>query len=185
MEEKILISGKASKLNLFVLIAIGFTILAVAYIPSSTTYYFRTGYVEYFDEPFDYISVALAIVAWCLIFIIANCEIIVSNKRVYGKAGFGKRVDIPLDSISAIGMAWNKSITVTSSSGKISFFAIKNRDEIFKVISELLLARQDNAYVHQQPQSSTDELKKFKELFDSGVITQEEFEAKKKQLLGL
>ena len=30
-----------------------------------------------------------------------------------------------------------------------------------------------------------DELKKYKELLDSGVITQEEFDAKKKQLLGL
>ena len=33
--------------------------------------------------------------------------------------------------------------------------------------------------------SSADELKKFKELLDSGIITQEEFDAKKKQLLGL
>lgn len=33
--------------------------------------------------------------------------------------------------------------------------------------------------------SSADELKKFKELLDMGIITQEEFEAKKKQLLGL
>ena len=32
---------------------------------------------------------------------------------------------------------------------------------------------------------SADELKKNKELLDSGVITQEEFDAKKKQLLGL
>lgn len=30
-----------------------------------------------------------------------------------------------------------------------------------------------------------DELKKYKELLDTGVITQEEFEKKKKQLLGL
>ena len=30
-----------------------------------------------------------------------------------------------------------------------------------------------------------DELKKYKELLDSGVISQEEFDAKKKQLLGL
>lgn len=35
------------------------------------------------------------------------------------------------------------------------------------------------------PISAADELKKFKELLDSGVITQEEFDAKKKQLLGL
>ncbi len=33
--------------------------------------------------------------------------------------------------------------------------------------------------------SSADELKKFKELLDMGVITQEEFDAKKKELLGL
>ena len=33
--------------------------------------------------------------------------------------------------------------------------------------------------------SEADELKKYKELFDAGVITQEEFDAKKKQLLGL
>ena len=33
--------------------------------------------------------------------------------------------------------------------------------------------------------SAADELKKYKELLDSGVITQEEFNAKKKQLLGL
>ena len=33
--------------------------------------------------------------------------------------------------------------------------------------------------------SPADELKKFKELLDSGIITQEEFDAKKKQLLGL
>ncbi len=36
-----------------------------------------------------------------------------------------------------------------------------------------------------QQTSAADELKKFKELLDSGIITQEEFDAKKKQLLGL
>lgn len=35
------------------------------------------------------------------------------------------------------------------------------------------------------PVSAADELKKFKELLDMGAITQEEFDAKKKQLLGL
>jgi len=32
---------------------------------------------------------------------------------------------------------------------------------------------------------SVDEIKKYKELLDSGIITQEEFDAKKKELLGL
>ena len=35
------------------------------------------------------------------------------------------------------------------------------------------------------PVSAADELKKFKELLDMGAISQEEFDAKKKQLLGL
>lgn len=35
------------------------------------------------------------------------------------------------------------------------------------------------------PVSAADEIKKFKELLDMGAITQEEFDAKKKQLLGL
>jgi len=33
--------------------------------------------------------------------------------------------------------------------------------------------------------SAADELKKFKELLDEGILTQEEFDAKKKQLLGI
>lgn len=33
--------------------------------------------------------------------------------------------------------------------------------------------------------TSADELKKYKDLLDDGAITQEEFEAKKKELLGL
>ena len=36
-----------------------------------------------------------------------------------------------------------------------------------------------------QQLSPADELKKFKELLDAGIITQEEFDAKKKELLGL
>ena len=38
---------------------------------------------------------------------------------------------------------------------------------------------------YQSQVSAADEIKKFKELFDMGIITQEEFDAKKKQLLGL
>ena len=37
----------------------------------------------------------------------------------------------------------------------------------------------------QQPASSVDELRKYKRLWDDGIISEEEFQAKKKQLLGL
>lgn len=36
-----------------------------------------------------------------------------------------------------------------------------------------------------QEESVADEIRKFKELLDDGIITQEEFDAKKKELLGL
>ena len=43
----------------------------------------------------------------------------------------------------------------------------------------------DRGATIQAALSPADELKKFKELLDMGVISQEEFDAKKKQLLGL
>ena len=42
-----------------------------------------------------------------------------------------------------------------------------------------------NPKVATSAPSAADELKKFKDLLDSGIITQEEFDEKKKQLLGL
>ena len=116
----------------------------------------------------------------------------VSDKRVYGKAAFGKRVDLPVDFVSAISSKWPKGITVATSSGKITFAMIKNRNEIHQCISDLLIERQSkatptpaNAIKQEIPQSNIEELKKYKELLDMGVISQEEFNAKKKQLLGL
>lgn len=50
-------------------------------------------------------------------------------------------------------------------------------------ISEARLRR--NNPVFASPTSSIDELKKLKEVLDAGIISQEEFEAKKKQILGL
>ena len=131
------------------------------------------------------IIVGVVFYAWT-----SKCELTITNKRVYGKSGFGKRVDLPVDSVSAVGMCWPKGITVATASGKVSFLGIQNRDEIHKCISDLLIHRQEKPVetttIKQEiPQSNADELKKYKELLDSGIITQEEFDAKKKQLLGL
>ncbi len=44
----------------------------------------------------------------------------------------------------------------------------------------------ENLYVYQvAPRNNADEILQYKELYDSGVITQEEFEEKKKQLLDI
>ena len=57
-----------------------------------------------------------------------------------------------------------------------------NSSELEELTKEEIekLKTQDNSVT-----SPVEEIKKYKELLDSGIITQEEFEAKKKQLLGL
>ena len=118
-------------------------------------------------------------------------EIVVTNKRIYGRVAWGKRVDLPLDSVSATATkSLLKGISVSTSSGRISFLLVKNVEEIYKTISSLLIERQSekrtaNIQTTELKTDSADELKKFKDLLDNGVITQEEFDAKKKQLLGL
>lgn len=81
-----------------------------------------------------------------------------------------------------------KGIDVGTSSGKIKFKLIKNQDEIHSVISKLLMERQQaekTGNTQNNNTSNADELKKYKDLLDSGIITQDEFNEKKKQLLGL
>ena len=61
-----------------------------------------------------------------------------------------------------------------------------NSADIVEISEEEYKAFQaSNERENNKAASSADELMKFKELLDSGVITQEEFDVKKKQLLGL
>jgi len=59
----------------------------------------------------------------------------------------------------------------------------KIKDTIYDLVNNALKSDVGTTVINQI--SSADELKKFKDLLDSGIITQEEFEAKKKELLGL
>lgn len=132
----------------------------------------------------------LGAVAYVLNVVMSSDErkLTVTPTHIYGRATWGRKVDLPVDSITAIGVGHCDSIVVTTPSGIIRFLWIENRYEILNQINKLLTARQNKPQVAVQqkiPQSSADELKKFKELLDSGAITQEEYDAKKKQLLGL
>ena len=130
---------------------------------------------------------AVVIGAW-----LKSYKLTVTDKRVYGNTSWGKQVDLPIDSISAVASSALKGIAVATSSGRIVFNLIKNRDEVHSAISKLIIDRQSKAQPAVQttikqeiPQSNADELKKYKELLDNGIISQEEFDAKKSQLLGL
>lgn len=208
MEEKIIIKSERTNILIpvIILVVVGFVILGLYTLFDINRYtpqYERLAALNY--DWFDYSSaldmavhqdggflIALAIpVIFIIIAIIyyrahSKIELTVTDKRVYGRATFGKRVDLPLDSISAVGTKSKKGIAVTTASGAIKFNSIRNRDAIHAAISNLLIERQSKptAAAANAP-SNADELKKYKDLLDSGVISQEEFDAKKEQLLGL
>lgn len=185
MEEKTIIIGKPNR-NKALLIVIG-VIAALLFVFAL----FNNGSFGDLVIPAIILAIILTIAVIILFVYTNNCEITVTDKRILGKAAFGKRVDLPLDSISAVStISLLKGIGVSSSSGTIKFLYISNADDIHRIVSELLVERQNKSHaettIRQEiQQSNADELKKYKELLDNDVITQEEFDAKKKQLLGL
>ena len=151
--------------------------------------YARTKKMVGSDEVINSVTPLIAIpIVLFIYWWLSSYALTVSDKRIYGKSAFGKRVDLPVDSITAVSTSMLKGIAVATASGKIVFKLIKNRDEIHSEISNLIISRQTKPEtVATEPTipTATDELKKYKELLDMGAITQEEFDAKKKELLGL
>ena len=210
MNEKVIIKGelKDGKL-IFLLPIIGIVVMLVydgVYVANK--YQILNGKEVPYKEVFGYsylfglgnganfffypLIIILSIVAFVIYNRWKKVQITVTDKRVYGVDGKGKRVDLPLDSITAIGTGLFSSLAVNTPSGSIKFAMLKNRDELHEEISKLIVKRQDKQVVsntteikQEIAQSEADELKKFKELADAGIITQEEFGAKKKKILGL
>ena len=62
---------------------------------------------------------------------------------------------------------------------------------LFQIFMRFVYNRPQNAQKKEAAtenppvEKGTDDIRKYKELLDSGIITQEEFDVKKKQLLGL
>ena len=183
MEEKIIVKGVANRMASFVIPIVAVIIGGLSLLGSITVASSAGA-----ENVLIIVGIAFIVLAIIAFLYFTRSEITVTNKRVYGKAAFGKRVDLPINSISAVGMSSFNGISVGTSSGRVSFLYISNSDEIHKAINDLVLNKTDNNVTtirQEMPQSNADELKKYKELLDQGIISQEEFDAKKKQLLGL
>ena len=191
MEEKVII--KSEKYNIWGRVFPIFAILIL--IPAFIFVYAFEGQfhlIWLLDPrlPYGYLFLGLLLIPFFCCLGMNACELTITERRAYGKIIFGRRVDLPLDSISAVGVGLFKSIHITTASGAIKFSAVKNNEEMHEKLSTLLIERQNKPAAtttikQEAPRSNADELKKYKELLDSGIITQEEFNAKKKQLLGL
>ena len=162
-------------------------------------YIFEHFYAGYYTCHADGAYSIIPLVGFSFVALIIYCgmrgySLTVTDKRIYGNTWLGKRVDLPVDSISAISkVSAFKGIAVATSSGKIEFLLVKNANKVYEELNNLLVERQSHHSVQTQGEIinaetsffNINELKKYKELLDAGIISQEEFDTKKKQLLNL
>ncbi len=132
------------------------------------------------------------------IYYIKTCNFIVYETRISGQhksSGLPARktVDLPLNMISSIEVGRTnlveKTLGVSTASGTIKFRCINNAEEIADTLNRLLSKRQSNAAYQPGPvmnaSDNTETIRNLKKLLDDGIITEEEFKTKKKDLLGL
>lgn len=207
MEEKILIKSEINKrlknvLQKGPLILLGIAALIrlmltkTVYV-SSYSDFKRTAWncVFDFDEYTKYF-IWFVIGALCLLTAIIlaiiyavhrKCELQITENNVKGKTLFGKEVVLPLYMVSAYSTRKFLSVVaIATSSGITKFSLIGNYKEICAVLAQKINQRQENTVQTTTTQNnSMDDIVKLKSLLDAGIITQEEFDTKKKQLLGL
>lgn len=130
----------------------------------------------------------------CIILMIINIFYVLDRKTslsvqddlVIVKKRTGKTAQFKLKDISSIESTVFKGLKIKGNAIKSKVILLKNADElkteITQLISDLSSKNQD---LSDQHLNETETIKQYKDLLDSGAITQEEFEAKKKQLLGL
>ncbi|MBQ7598896.1 MAG: SHOCT domain-containing protein [Clostridia bacterium] len=171
--------------------------LASAYIRNHNPYEDKSILTILFDEQFRYnelpgalnicSSILFIFFAFGLVLYLWNAKttLTITDKRIYGRTAFGKRVDVPLHSINSVKTSIFKALTIsTSSFSNPKFSRLKNRNKLYDILSKLIVLNQSGKEMQSVAiASSADELKKYKELLDTGIISQEEFEQKKERIL--
>lgn len=120
-----------------------------------------------------------------------NRRVIFLNKNMFFG---GDSTDIPLNMINSVQLITHLlladiSITTGANTTMLKQLTKESAGILAKTIKQESLKFQQQM-LHpnvneKETTDSTDEIRKFKQLADDGIITQEEFEAKKRQLLGL
>ena len=134
-------------------------------------------------------------------------QVVIRRKGVFSLTA-GKENSMPFSTITGVKFMEGNAITkghikflikgVTDTKA-VSFGSVSDSDRYAVLFGKKLnteavaiknfveekLAKNDDSTNIFNPLSSADEIKKYKELLDSGVITQEEFDSKKKQLLSI
>lgn len=149
-----------------------------------------TDMTEYFTEYYwkkplpvcSYVVVFLALVVTLFICIEEKKELIVYEESVLCKVNKKKAKQLVFKDINSVDFGSN-SIKIAGTGIRFKILNLTNAEAIKSVIIEKKNAAQSKPEVTNV--SGAEELMKFKELLDRGIITQEEFNAKKNQILGL
>lgn len=115
-------------------------------------------------------------------------SLVISNDRILCCKGEKTVKEFFIKDIKSVEITAIKGLAIKGNSIKYRINLLKNADSMKQTIMERLYALPaESISIASQTtqQSSADELKKLKELVELGVISQEEFDAKKKQLLGI
>lgn len=150
MDEKIIIKAEPCNVKVATLKIIGGGAILgfLAFFLNMQDPYYQTSDISYILTSvllysLSYSFLPFLVIAFIFYKLASKVSLTVSDKRVYGTAAFGKRVDLPVDMISSVGTSMFNGIAVASSSGTIKFVMIKNKDEVHSAISRLLLERQE------------------------------------------
>lgn len=129
---------------------------------------------------------------YLIYFLLSRCHITVSNKNIIGRAFYGKKLVLPIHMISDFSIRKIFCVVgISTASGYINFPCISNYKEIADILQQLLNERQqktetkENIILPQNKSKNLDDLVKLKNLLENDIITQDEFEIKKKEILGL
>ena len=134
----------------------------------------------------------LAVLLFLTYLSMKRSHITITDSNIFGKTFWGKEVVLPIHMVSAFSTSKSFSvIAITTSSGFIKFHGIGNYKEIAVVLQQLINEKQqkpdtqENTSTNQSDLKNLDYLIKLKNLLDNNIITQEEFDIKKKELFGL
>ena len=116
-----------------------------------------------------------------------NNSLTLSTYRIVGTYRKNQSINIPLDSITSVSTTSLGGIIITCAGNNYKISFLKNQNEFCKKLNELLAQR---TFANSNNSKIIDsdvykELTSLKELLNSGVITQDEFDTKKKKLLEL
>ena len=145
--------------------------------------YYAGEYALKFIPIIFYIGIVVSGIITIIVVMESKKEMIVYEDFVVCKKNSKKSKQLVFGDINSIDVGKN-TLKLVGAGIKYKISNITNADEINSILISKKNASTSTKAEQINP-SNADELKKYKDLLDQGIISQDEFDAKKKQLLGL